>query len=149
MYKLNPVITLSNMDTAAYAMLAQQKLELQKIISNLGPTNILEGLVNLIDSIQDQCVDDNGVPENVVFPNVIEGSIQEEIQFPEKNIYARGTPVLSSDGTIKGKLTGGSRPCGMHGCTGKTLAVRWENGNLTYPCTKGMDYTNGTWQIGK
>lgn len=148
MYKLNPVITLANMDKDAFALLARQKLALQELIANDAPDNILEGLVNLIDHIQDKCVSENGIPEDVVFPKIIAGSIQEEIQFPVPNIYAKGTPVLSSDGTIKGKLTGGSRHCGMEGCTGKALAVRWEDGKLTYPCTKGMDFNNGTWQIG-
>jgi hypothetical protein len=148
MFKLNPVITLSNMNSEAYALLAQQKLALQELIANDAPDNILEGLVCLIDHIQDKCVSENDIPEDVVFPKIIAGSIQEEIQFPKPNIYAKGTPVLSSDGTIKGKLTGGSRHCGMEGCTGKALAVRWEDGKLTYPCTKGMDYTNGTWKIG-
>lgn len=148
MFKLNPVITLANMNKDAYALLAQQKLSLQELIANDAPDNILEGLVNLIDHIQDQCVSENDIPEDVVFPKIIEGSIQEEIQFPVPNIYAKGTPVLSKDGTKKGKLTGGYRHCGMAGCTGKALAVRWEDGKLTYPCTKGMEFNNGTWKIG-
>jgi hypothetical protein len=67
----------------------------------------------------------------------------------EPNIYAKGTPVLSREGTIKGHLTGGSRTCGMHGCTGRNLGVRWEDGKLTLPCTKGMSYMNAsnTWKI--
>jgi hypothetical protein len=63
-------------------------------------------------------------------------------------MYNKGVVVLSKDGKRKGKLTGGSRHCGMEGCTGKALAVRWDDGKLTYPCTKGMEYTNGIWKIG-
>ena len=32
-----------------------------------------------------------------------------DVLTPKENIYARGTPVLSSDRKIKGKLTGGTR----------------------------------------
>lgn len=63
-------------------------------------------------------------------------------------MYCKGMIVLSKDGKKKGKLTGGSRHCGMEGCTGKALAVRWEDGKLTYPCTKGMDFGSLGWQIG-
>jgi hypothetical protein len=144
----NPVITLENMDAAAFALLAQQKQDLLKLIANYGHTNVLDGLVHLIDHIQDQCVEKNGIQEEIVFPKIVEGCVQEEMQFPTTNIYAKDTPVLSSDRKIKGKLTGGSRHCSMCGCSGKALAVRWENGKLTYPCTKGMIFENGTWRIG-
>jgi len=130
-YTLNPVITLNYMNKDAYILLTQQKIALQKLIPDNAPDHILEGLVNLIDSIQDQCVDNNDIPEDIVFP------------LP----YVKGTHVLSRDGKRKGKLTGGSRLCGMSGCTGKALAVRWEDGKLTYPCTKGMTFQNGTWKI--
>jgi len=119
------------MNKDAYILLTQQKIALQKLIPDNAPDHILEGLVNLIDSIQDQCVDNNDIPEDIVFP------------LP----YVKGTHVLSRDGKRKGKLTGGSRLCGMSGCTGKALAVRWEDGKLTYPCTKGMTFQNGTWKI--
>jgi len=134
MWKLNPTISLENMTTDAYTLLAQQKLALQELISN-GAPDILDGIIHLIDHIQDQCVEKNDVPEHIVFPTL-------------QPLYTKGTPVLSSDGKIKGKLTGGSRHCGMSGCSGKALAVRWEDGKLTYPCTKGMTFENGTWKIG-
>lgn len=143
----NPVVTF-NMDAAAFLLLAQQKHELQKLIAEYGPDNILPGLIHLIDHIQDQCVEKNGIQEEIVFPKVIEECVQEEIQFPQPNIYAKDTPVLSSDGKKKGKLTGSFRHCGLEGCTGKALAVRWEDGELTHPCTKNMTFNNDTWQIG-
>jgi len=65
----NPTITLENMDAEAFKMLSQQKIELQKLISK-GAPDILEGIVNMIDHIQDQCVDKNDIPENIVFPNI-------------------------------------------------------------------------------
>lgn len=65
----------------------------------------------------------------------------------EKDMFAKGTVVHSRDGKLKGKLIGGSRICRLEGCRGKQLAVRWENGKLTYPCTKGMETQKGEWFI--
>lgn len=61
----------------------------------------------------------------------------------------RGTQVLNRDKTRKGTLTGGNRMCQMAGCRGLSLGVRWENGKLTWPCTKGMNFneTTNTWEI--
>ena len=64
-----------------------------------------------------------------------------------KDIYAKGTVVHSRDKQHVGHLTGGSRKCQLEGCTGRALAVRWDDGKLTYPCTKGMDITNNEWVI--
>ena len=62
--------------------------------------------------------------------------------------YSRGTAVISQSGE-KGVLTGGRRRCQLTGCGGKGLYVRWKDGKLTVPCTKGMtfDETNNTWKI--
>lgn len=49
------------------------------------------------------------------------------------------TSVLSRDGKSIGTLTGGERHCQMEGCTGRRLGVRWKNGKLSFPCSKGMD----------
>ena len=46
--------------------------------------------------------------------------------------------VISRDGGKKGKPTGGSRVCGMEGCSGRRIGVRWSDGKLTWPCTKAM-----------
>jgi|WetSurMetagenome_2_1015567.scaffolds.fasta_scaffold19810_3 hypothetical protein len=64
-------------------------------------------------------------------------------------MFCRGIHVISKCTLKKGKLTGGSRFCGMGGCTGKALAVRWEDKKLTYPCTKGMEFNSeyATWII--
>ena len=61
--------------------------------------------------------------------------------------FKRGTVVHSRDKKSKGKLTGGSRVCQMEGCLGRALAVRWDDGKLTYPCTKGMELIDGEWFI--
>lgn len=65
-------------------------------------------------------------------------------------IHLTTTPVLSRDGTEKGYCTGGSRRCRMEGCGGKQIGVRWEDGKLTWPCSKGMTWDDDkqSWQIG-
>lgn len=57
--------------------------------------------------------------------------------------------VFSTDGSTFGILTGGSRRCRMEGCLGRSLAVRWQDGQLTYPCSKGLiDLSSGSMQVG-
>jgi len=46
--------------------------------------------------------------------------------------------VRSRDGKQSGVCTGSSRPCRLEGCTGLRIGVRWGDGKVTYPCTKGM-----------
>ena len=46
--------------------------------------------------------------------------------------------IESRDRKHKGHFTGGGRPCTMESCGGVKLAVRWEDGKLTYPCSEGM-----------
>lgn len=60
-----------------------------------------------------------------------------------------GQTVYGTRDDHVGKTTGGTRRCGLAGCTGRRIAVRWENGNLTYPCEKGMEYDeeSGEWSI--
>jgi len=60
---------------------------------------------------------------------------------------AVGEKVLSRDGKKEGVFTGTTRRCQMEGCTGRAFGVRWEDGKLTWPCGKGMEYKNGGWQI--
>jgi len=49
-----------------WVLLNKQKRELQKLI--VDENSVLNGIVFLIDQIQDSAVDDCGVDENVVFP---------------------------------------------------------------------------------
>lgn len=60
--------------------------------------------------------------------------------------FTRGTKVVAADGS-KGKLTGGERYCSMEGCRGMQLGVRWDDGKLTFPCTKGMIFKDGAWRL--
>lgn len=58
--------------------------------------------------------------------------------------------VLDREGKLKGTVTSTSRRCQMEGCNGRRLGVRWPDGKITYPCTKGLaavpDQVD-TWQI--
>lgn len=64
------------------------------------------------------------------------------------NEYAKGVKVVSRTGNV-GELTGSQRFCQLEGCRGKRLYVRWKDGKITIPCTKGMtfDETTYTWKI--
>ena len=56
--------------------------------------------------------------------------------------------VYDRRGTRHGRLTGGSRPCRVEGCGARRLGVRWPDGKLTWPCTKGMKIRkDGEYQI--
>ena len=62
-------------------------------------------------------------------------------------MFTKGTTIYSRDGKMKGVATGGQRRCQLHGCTGMRIAVRWPDGKLTYPCSKGIAKRK-RWQIG-
>lgn len=47
--------------------------------------------------------------------------------------------VYSVSGTEFGVRTGGSRICGMEGCGGRAVAVRWQTGNMSYPCGRALE----------
>lgn len=57
------------------------------------------------------------------------------------------TTVLSRDGHTEGKPTGGTRSCTLEGCRGNRIGVRWPDGKLTWPCSKGMSNNGSTWKI--
>lgn len=61
--------------------------------------------------------------------------------------YAMDTPVQARTGKVRGRLTGVSRACQLEGCLGRRLGVRWPDGKLTWPCTKGMDFDGKRWKI--
>lgn len=57
--------------------------------------------------------------------------------------------VWNRDGTQRGVRTGATRVCSMEGCTGERIVVRWPDGKITYPCSKGMfERRDGAMQIG-
>ena len=51
-----------------------------------------------------------------------------------KKVYSRGR-------TMVGQTTGSVRSCAMEGCRGRRIGVRWPNGKVTFPCTRGMDFS--------
>jgi len=34
-----------------------------------------------------------------------------------------------------------NRHCGVEGCRGRTLIVKWPDGKRSFPCTRGLDIT--------
>lgn len=52
--------------------------------------------------------------------------------------FEKGTKVRPRKGAKRGVTTGSRHRCRMHGCTGIRLTVRWSDGKLTFPCSKGM-----------
>lgn len=66
---------------------------------------------------------------------------------PEEFVYPK--EVLSRDGTEVGEVRG-RRRCQMEGCTGIRIRVKWADGKVTFPCSKGMKVRNKrkrVWQI--
>ncbi len=51
--------------------------------------------------------------------------------------FPKGMPVRAASGE-EGHTTGTFRACQLEGCTGTRVGVRWPDGKLTWPCTKGM-----------
>jgi hypothetical protein len=46
-------------------------------------------------------------------------------------------------GTVKGQ-----RRCQLEGCNGMRIIVKWPDGKVTHPCTKGMvQISENAWQI--
>lgn len=48
------------------------------------------------------------------------------------------TIVYSRDGSLRGEAKAPGYHCQLEGCRGLRLAVKWPNGKVTRPCTKGM-----------
>jgi len=58
----------------------------------------------------------------------------------------KGQKVLSADGR-QGTTTGGKRKCQMEGCSAQQIAVRWDDGKLSYCCEVTMTFKNDVWRI--
>ena len=57
--------------------------------------------------------------------------------------------IFSRSGNEFGVRTGGTRLCPLAGCNGLRIFVRWPDGRLTEPCTKGLiQRPDGQHQIG-
>ncbi len=61
----------------------------------------------------------------------------------------KGTRMYNREGTEFGLATGGTRKCQMESCLGIRVGVRWPDGQLTWPCSKGLiDRDDGMFQLG-
>jgi hypothetical protein len=49
-----------------------------------------------------------------------------------------GRRLHGRDDAMIGQLTGTSRRCQLEGCLGRRYGVRWPDGSLTWPCSKGL-----------
>jgi hypothetical protein len=56
--------------------------------------------------------------------------------------------VWDGDHAQFGLPTGGTRRCQLEGCSGTQVGVRWPDGKLTWPCTKGITTEGDEWEIG-
>jgi len=63
-------VQIENMDADAFKMLAEQKQELLQLLSAGTASDRINGVVHLIDHIQDTAVDQCELPEDLVFPRV-------------------------------------------------------------------------------
>ena len=59
-----------SIDKIDFQWLAEQKQELVEAISNGAVSKNMDGLLNLLDSIQDYAVDEAGVSKEIVFPKL-------------------------------------------------------------------------------
>ena len=53
---------------------------------------------------------------------------------------AEGLPVFSRSGAIEGRTTGSRRRCISKNCPGWFIGVKWETGQMMYPCSKGWTW---------
>lgn len=51
---------------------------------------------------------------------------------------APGQPLYNSNGKEHGIIVGGGDRCTMEGCSGARVSVRWPDGSLTRPCSRGL-----------
>jgi hypothetical protein len=51
--------------------------------------------------------------------------------------------VLSRSGKARGKPTGAFYKCALESCTGTRVTVRWPDGRITRPCSRGMKFLEG------
>jgi hypothetical protein len=58
-----------------------------------------------------------------------------------------GLRVSSRSGKISGRTTGGRMKCSSNGCPGWFIGVRWETGQMMFPCSEGWKYEAATGSI--
>lgn len=61
----------------------------------------------------------------------------------------KGAIIWSRGATADGRATGAHHACQMDGCRGRRITVKWCDGRITYPCTKGLIFVkDNIWRIG-
>lgn len=55
------------------------------------------------------------------------------------DLPVKGMKVYNRDASCVGVMTGGHRRCGLEGCGGIGVGVRWPDKKITFPCTKGLE----------
>lgn len=56
--------------------------------------------------------------------------------------------VWTRDGSASGRKTGGTRACRLESCVGRRFGVRWSDGTMGWPCSKGtMSRPDGSSQL--
>lgn len=60
---------------------------------------------------------------------------------PVYNVFARNAAYPT------GRTTGGQRRCGLAGCNGVRIGVRWDDGTMSWPCSKGLVEIANGWRI--
>lgn len=66
----------------------------------------------------------------------------------EPSPYREGVKVWDSKGESQGVMTGHQKCCGLDGCTGIKVKVRWPDGKHTWPCTKGLSTYRDGFNVG-
>lgn len=54
-------------------------------------------------------------------------------------LFSKGMQIRARNDVESGLSTGSTHRCRMAGCTGLRVTVRWKNGKVTHPCSKGME----------
>ena len=62
--------------------------------------------------------------------------------------WGAGFKVYTIDGKTIGHTTGNLGSCTLAGCTGLRVGVKWPDGKITKPCSKGMILRKTSWRIG-
>jgi hypothetical protein len=47
-------------------------------------------------------------------------------------------PIWNAQNTAQGTFTGEERPCRVKGCRGWRVQIRWPDGSVTWPCSRGF-----------
>lgn len=55
------------------------------------------------------------------------------------DLPVKGMKVWDRAGVVVGHMTGASFRCRLEGCGGLRITVKWPDGGLTHPCTKGVE----------